>query len=809
MCFFDCLWGDKTLLESARSAPSIVAQGAWAGKPHLTAFTQVNDPGAAAWQHEAWDVLIHREYFGEHALPLWNPYQAYGVPLAANMQSQPCYPLTFLLSLHLTPRTYDWFLLVRLFIAGFCTYLYLRLFVSFPAALTGGIACMLAGHLILFLPASELSASVLLPVLLLTGEYLMRRQTYRRFASLAVLVLVILLAGAVETAFLMSVFSYLYFAFRVTTDTSLRSNWVRIAKYLAAAALIGIALSMFLVLPFFEYVQHSWNNHESSKMGGEFRGLIHDRSIPAAFTYVFPLLFGPTNTILRPDIDSSLRNYFGIICFFFAAIAVAVIVARDKWKGETLTYITVYFAAAVVCVILKRFGLLINSIGALPVFRMLDFGKYEELLLSVSIAILAAIGVERLVTRSAPVRKQYLALLIAFALFPWAVLRSARILQNRILTDHQDPAFPVYSLLFALCLLACVSAWLVWSNRESAAPSRYSGAVFALLVAIELSGNYIYPIYRKFEGLGSSAANPYLGAPYIGFLQAHCGVDCRVVGQNNILAPSWATTFQLFDIRYVEALYPKRYFPFLQNFFPNLPHYFPELYACFRGFGEFDFTNQRTLRLWQLSSVRYLLANHFFASANGPSPFIPVYDGEVKISEYKNVLPRATLFYRVDLVENDSEVLKRLADPSFDIFQSAVVNQTELNADLRNAVSPLSTAKPINFDPAHIVSYRSSEVVIDATAPKPSLLMLNDTAFPGWHVEIDGVAADWVTTDYLFRGVPVTAGHHRIRFFYAPRSFQIGSAISLTALIVLVGIGAAAYGRSRKSLARENVLYSG
>jgi hypothetical protein len=73
-CFYPCIWGKKTLLESARAAPSIVWQGAWAGKPGPTnKWNKVADPGAPAWQNEPWYALMQYQYLHEKTLPLWNP----------------------------------------------------------------------------------------------------------------------------------------------------------------------------------------------------------------------------------------------------------------------------------------------------------------------------------------------------------------------------------------------------------------------------------------------------------------------------------------------------------------------------------------------------------------------------------------------------------------------------------------------------------------------------------------------------------------------------------------------------------------
>ncbi len=96
LCFFPFIWGDRTLLASSRitpNVPSIIPNGAFFGPQQGPSIRRANDDGAAAWVLEADAPLVRQQYLAEKNLPLWNPYESYGAPLAANMQSQPFNPL--------------------------------------------------------------------------------------------------------------------------------------------------------------------------------------------------------------------------------------------------------------------------------------------------------------------------------------------------------------------------------------------------------------------------------------------------------------------------------------------------------------------------------------------------------------------------------------------------------------------------------------------------------------------------------------------------------------------------------------------
>ena len=177
---------------------------------------------------------------------------------------------------------------------------------------------------------------------------------------------------------------------------------------------------------------------------------------------------------------------------------------------------------------------------------------------------------------------------------------------------------------------------------------------------------------------------------------------------------------------------------------------------------------------------------HFNGDAAALPAFRLVYDHEVKIYEYKDILPRAALYYGVETAADDEAALARLGSPALDIFRTAVVSLKGLQVEDLAAIRSLSgTSQAVK--PARILSYSSQEVQIDAAAQRPTLLVLNDSDYPGWNVYVDGRRSRWVTTNYLFRGVPLPPGRHRVRFAYEPASFAAGAAVSGAGLLCLAG----------------------
>jgi hypothetical protein len=619
VCFFPCIWGHETLLASSKDAASVMPDGAWAGPPSPLGFSKTLDNGGPAFVTEPLFALSHYEYLHEHALPLWNPYQGYGAPLFANQQSQPFYPLTLAVLVHVSPRTYNWYLLARLFVAGICSYLFLRFFLGFWPALAGGVASMLAGYYLLFISMPQLSVDVLVPASLLAAEYLLRKRDYWATAGFALLLLLVFLGGMPESALVLLILLYAYLLFRIIFDTDLRALWSKLVARLTAATAAGISLSLFVLLPLWELMHRSFDAHQSQNTGGAITGVAHDPTGLSIFTYFFPLIYGPPFSGALGPGDFGLRNYFGIIATFLMLVALFTAISRKVGK-DALRPLTFFFVGVIVILELKRYGFpLVNQIGTLPFVSLVNFPKYEEALISMAVATTAAIGLERISRRQASPTVQVAAWIVAALLLPLAYLCSRQVVHNEILNLHVRRnlvrvalAVPAgLMLLLAICLVAA----FVYRSAPSATRKLVIGV--AALLAADLSMCFIAPAYYWFNTLPPDAHNPYAGAPYINEIRNDQG-DYRTFARDGLLFPNWASAFRIADIRNLDALYDKKYFPFLRNFFPdqkNTPAPF-DLGDRFNGTGSYDLTSLLAKRLLQLSSVKYIATLRAFTLPN-------------------------------------------------------------------------------------------------------------------------------------------------------------------------------------------------
>ena len=66
------------------------------------------------------------------------------------------------------------------------------------------------------------------------------------------------------------------------------------------------------------------------------------------------------------------------------------------------------------------------------------------------------------------------------------------------------------------------------------------------------------------------------------------------------------------------------------------------------------------------------------------------------------------------------------------------------------------------------MSYRNTEVVLEADSPDGGWVVLNDPWHPWWFAEVDGKPARMHRANVLFRAVAVSPGRHTVRFRFLP-----------------------------------------
>ncbi len=238
----------------------------------------------------------------------------------------------------------------------------------------------------------------------------------------------------------------------------------------------------------------------------------------------------------------------------------------------------------------------------------------------------------------------------------------------------------------------------------------------------------------------------------------------------------------------------------------------PEDLAAFetRFFPQNSAELPRVTRHWQLTNTRYLLgaagfldllngqfdpAQHRFRIAERfdilPKPGItqptkleeltavPNTNGPFALFEFTGALPRAKLYSNWQVSTNDQAALAQLASPDFDPEKNLLV--------AGNGATP-PAAGATNQVPGEVkfASYTPKDIIFNATATAPSILLLNDRFDPTWTVSVDDKPETLLRCNYIMRGVYLTPGSHKVefRFVQSMSTFYVSlAAVILGALL--------------------------
>ncbi len=85
-----------------------------------------------------------------------------------------------------------------------------------------------------------------------------------------------------------------------------------------------------------------------------------------------------------------------------------------------------------------------------------------------------------------------------------------------------------------------------------------------------------------------------------------------------------------------------------------------------------------------------------------------------------------------------------------------------------------------------VTRYESDRVEMRVEAPQNVWLIFTDAFYPGWRVSVDGKRAKIVRAQKAFRAVWIETGIHQVEWTFKPLSLQIGSLLSLAALLFLL-----------------------
>ncbi|MDD5225065.1 MAG: YfhO family protein [bacterium] len=154
------------------------------------------------------------------------------------------------------------------------------------------------------------------------------------------------------------------------------------------------------------------------------------------------------------------------------------------------------------------------------------------------------------------------------------------------------------------------------------------------------------------------------------------------------------------------------------------------------------------------------------------------------------VFPRAGIYYQVRGMNDRDQAEKLWSAEDFPADQVLLIETDPEKA--------ASGPAPLKSEPARIIEYLNEKVTVEAEAREAGWLLLLDTYYPGWKAEVDGRPEEIYRADGFFRAVRIPAGKHRVIFTYLPAILKKSVWVSGIGLLIWVGLLAAVITRGKK-----------
>ncbi len=677
-------------------------------------------------------------------LPLWNPYLFSGVPFLANPQPALLYPPTWLLLVRPAAQAAAWLVALHLWLAAVGMYAWLRREGADRAGATlGAVVLGFSGYLAARTFAGHLGVVMTqawLPLILWAYRASLARRRWLAALPAGLPVAMSLLAGHTASflyvALALAAYALFYGWQAWQADHSLRAA-LRPLGLWALMQGVGLALAAIQLLPTLEFIRLTTRQQTDYAFASRF-------SWPPAYllTLLIPNLFGEPGRLgyWGDGAYEELVLYAGVLPLLLALALVTGRAIRHR-----LTTFLSLLAGGGLFLALGEFGVLHRlAYRWLPLFGSTRAPARAGFLLTFGVAALAGLALTHL--RRDPSARGMLRPWVRGPL-PWllAGLGTLLTVASLLLYALQRETNPQIgrlwhvannSALFVLFLLLSVGLLYLWATRRLTA--RQGTILVIALTLLDLWGfarTLIQPVTLTENAYWRLVA------------EMTAGGDGRVL--------PWG--LGIFEHNYGMAWGVRSVFgydPLELSRYEALTTAVPDPRA----------------RAYDLLNARYLVTT--LPSDGEGLPLLAERDG-VYVYERPNAFPPAWLVHQAE-VHPPEALLARLNASSFDLAATVLLE--------RPTDCPLEA--PAGAEQVHVTRRGNNRLTLEVHAAADGILVLSESAYPGWRAAVDGRAAPILRADYALRAVCVPAGDHQVTLTFAPLSLEVGAGITLATLLL-------------------------
>ena len=713
---------------------------------------------------DAADALFPSLWYTGHLwrsgiIPLWNSFLFNGYPIFSDPQNQTFYPFNIIISFitDFSAKIVYLQLVFHYVLAGIFMYLFAGFYVKNNAGrLIAAMTYMFNGFMINhFHHLTVIDTVAWLPLILFFLEKGWREHNLLYFVPAGISTALMILAGHPQ--------SMLYIYYMILFFTLFKCFWPITGKGISffplgltvASLVFSMLLASIQLIPSYEFSTFSNRSgplpYESIVNSGQLY-------LPHLITLILPDFLG---AVRGPYIGFTDITHSSIYCgILFLAIFPYIFAKRNKE-----VYFYIFMFSTTLLIAMGDSGYIFRFLyHYMPGFDLFRSPVQYRFGLGFSAAILTGIALENITNRTTTNRfVKHVYFTVVFILLVTTVILTMHSPQyEKVLDNIFNNA-----IFFILALSVCIFVLHLLEKQKISIT--IFNSVLILLVFIDFYSNganaLSFGAQRNHKALDYDASSVAL-----------------VIKGKNQLKQNMHTPF-LSDEEITKGLvriyvddnvdYSKgfSYVPYDYQKLAVLGYNRSILYRIFMTDGYNPMMLQRYVLfnriLKQRSYKKFLMLSNV--------KYIFKTDGTFEVLPDDEILSRAYIVTKAEYVENPNLILDRLSAPFFDVKDKAVVEEP---IDIKSEDACKGTTE------AHIIQYLPNKIGLITESACSSLLVLSETHYPGWQVQIDSsIIKDALKVNYCFMGTVIPAGKHHVVFEFVPTSFKIGLFVSVSALL--------------------------
>jgi Bacterial membrane protein YfhO len=725
-----------------------------------------------------------------HGIPLWNPYLMGGTPYVAAMAGDLFYP-TFLLRVILpTDVAMTWSFMIHVFLAGLFTYLFLRAWgLGFLPSVIGGVAYLMCGPLAAYVSPGhdgKLYVSALLPLALFVLVRGIRDGRNWAWGALALVIGLGVLSPHPQLLqyMLLACGAFaLYLAFaelELPDGTRLRLDrrvGTRRLLYALGAVLLGAVIGAIQFLPVREYVPYS------PRAGGRDYDYSTSFSLPIEemINFYLPEFSGILDRYWGRNTIHLHSEYLGAATLFLGTIGLT-----SERRGFRWFWIGTFIVA-----LLWALG------GNTPFFHIVyalipgtKFFRAPSTMLFMigfSVAVLAALGAERLLLRA--VSFKYAAWwlgaagLVAVLASVGGLTSLAKMISYSWAGDQADDFISSNNGAMVVgawraFLVIGLAALLVWLLDQRRLERRAIGIAFVALIALDL-----FSVEKQYWLFSPPASKLYASDPALDYVRNQPEPG-RVFAQP-LAQLGTRDVMLLWDGPMVDRV------RLITGYHGNEIGRFQHLCGATPD-TRCDISTLLSPSFWRHENVQYLYTNADTAAISQLSARLNVPPIKRLVGPVTDAAGTQVYLYRlpgdnpaawlapVFVKAPEDQAYAAVLNPQFDPTRVAILD-TNSSIPAQQITAP---PPPLNI-PVRVTRYAPGEIQLEVASPPPAgtALIVSENYFPGWTASVDGKGAPVDRVQYNLIGVQLPGNARQVELRFHDAAYQRGKLITILALL--------------------------